>query len=705
MKRLWIPLLLVVGCSSDGEHSNGERQEEPNGEVEVDPRIEDHSTSVSFQIRSSSLAHVTACDNVKRLQGPSESESITVDGQFADWNETTNFAVSTQGQKSSPLTVIKFATHGRAHFLGTIDAKSEASIQLRFGVFRQDKSDVIPEVTRVFLLEGNTVRRIVENAALPVEGASIATTAEQMEFALPYEAMEGVFLYSNWFFEVVVTEHGKTRRDGVTVVESNFAPANRIQVKSCGDKPKTRLQLITSRTVPEEIHKEILGLTEFSHNLLGTFGFDVRVLPNNIPIVANIGTSDVVKQADLRLYIENGMFPVSVNPSSMTWRHDFVADIFRILVKSQLMEIGVTAHPLLREALANALVDRMQEHSFGYEMWTKSFLDEAESNWERGENAQLQGLENQCNLQWCEPRHVGRARAFGRILSRRFGEILGGVASNLAMSEAHSVIGYEDFTDALKETEEANWRTPNDVWNGWAVGQGFMQAGYASIDLEDDDQDGIPTILEAEVGGNWASADTDSDGWSDLSELIAGTDHRTLASHPGHIVIDGLYGDWQSLLTSKLLEDTGISSPACGAAGDISFHSALMDAETGLVFGAATKQQNGTEPRKWSGFVSVVTQDDVEAIFQIDAFSGSRSIVVYDIGKKEGGSTIVLDAMQPVRSGSFEFLIGKAIFQELGVNIKDAKSVSIRVQNFLIGDENIMCDETPWIKPLASGPH
>jgi hypothetical protein len=707
MKRLWIALIFALSCSSDGENAADEDHEGPKEEEKIDPPVADQSTTVSFQLTNSTLSHVVPCKVPKRLAGPFESNGITVDGQLDDWNSVANFAANDAELRKSPVSSIKFTTQGRDRFLGAIAAPIGDQIELRFGVMRHENTASAPVPSRVFVIVNDSIQRMVNGELVPVPSAEVVSANGLVEFSLPYELMEGVFLYSNWFFEIVAKSADRIRSDGVTLVDSAVAPQSKIQVRSCEDQTGTRLQIMASAAVPEEQFKDLLGLSEFSAQLVASFGFDIKSMPNTVVIAVNLGDADIVKQSDIRVFSEQGLTPLSVNPLSTTWRHDFVSDIFRILIRAQLTEISSPTSLLMKQALANAAMDRMQEHTFGYEMWTKSFVNEVDSSWERKENADLQSLENQCGEQWCESRFEGRARAFGRILSRRFGANLNTAVAARArlFEESGEVLDYESMMNALKSVFGSNWYGVNDVWAGWAVSEGAAPAGYAPIELEDDDQDGIPTILEAEIGANRASVDTDSDGWSDLAELIAGTDPRTLASHPGYIVIDGLYGDWQSLLTSKLLEDSGISSPSCGAAGDIAFFSALMSNEMGLVFGSTTKQQNGTEPRKWSGFVSVIRGDESESVFQVDAYSGSRSILVHEIGNKDARESKVIEAIQPVRSGSFEFVISSALFKDLGVDVTSAKSVSVRLQNFLVSDESIMCDETPWIKPLTSMRH
>jgi hypothetical protein len=221
---------------------------------------------------------------------------------------------------------------------------------------------------------------------------------------------------------------------------------------------------------------------------------------------------------------------------------------------------------------------------------------------------------------------------------------------------------------------------------GWLSTEAFDENSHPRK-LSDQDGDGLPQALEANLGTLDTVVDSDGDGWSDAAEFFLKADPLVKATRPEVIVADGSFGDWAELHPSEILRLTEHNqSSSCRGSSDIIAY-------------AGQKQDERM-------VISFLTREAVEAgsVWELEVRSANWHVL---IERTAGGYESLIhipgqDApvgkifqMERVQDRSIEFTVDWAA---LGLNpeVFRTSTVEIKLSSYK-ESKSETCDTTPWL--------
>lgn len=118
--------------------------------------------------------------------------------------------------------------------------------------------------------------------------------------------------------------------------------------------------------------------------------------------------------------------------------------------------------------------------------------------------------------------------------------------------------------------------TMADIWPGWLEKDQPYHQRFHPEKLLDRDGDSLPEVWEDHLRLNSQSFDSDKDGFSDLTELVAATSPQDDLSYPGHLIIDREFSDWHKLIGSQVVTDRDPATSQCASSLDLLFSGAIF---------------------------------------------------------------------------------------------------------------------------------
>ena len=209
-----------------------------------------------------------------------------------------------------------------------------------------------------------------------------------------------------------------------------------------------------------------------------------------------------------------------------------------------------------------------------------------------------------------------------------------------------------------------------DLFGSWREGESHLP-GFEYTRLLDEDQDGLILEYESQIGSSDRAVDSDFDGWSDLSESVFGYDALTNTINPKQIVVDGLIGDWLSIIPAQVLLDKDKSSSGCEL--DLNYYNALRSPKK-LYVAAELARSAAPGSLSWELVVNTNTET-----YTVTMNEGERSFLVNE------------QAQTPTAFHNNTRAI------EIALPLLDDQTVSgIQIKVFY---EDEYCDTTDWFIP------
>jgi hypothetical protein len=212
---------------------------------------------------------------------------------------------------------------------------------------------------------------------------------------------------------------------------------------------------------------------------------------------------------------------------------------------------------------------------------------------------------------------------------------------------------------------------------------------------QDYDHDGIADGIEAKLGTDPNRSDSDSDSWTDLGELLHGSDPVNDSIRPKGIAVDGSMNDWFRLVPSPeiLHEDIGINEN-CRLGGDITRFAAVLSTQGLLLAIAINDEALDGRPLRLPIQIDIRTGT---AEIWFETSTGSQIATLRDASARSPNRAMAL--LAPVGLPSMEFTIG---LNELGLPLDPAALGRVEVRFRTRQPETLTdCDDTPWVTPVV----
>jgi hypothetical protein len=234
------------------------------------------------------------------------------------------------------------------------------------------------------------------------------------------------------------------------------------------------------------------------------------------------------------------------------------------------------------------------------------------------------------------------------------------------------------------------------LWKGWLENAAY-DADLGPGAMADKDLDGLPNFLEAKYGTRFDKGDSDEDGWSDMAEVVAGTDPLLENKAPAVVVPDGNFSDWQVLLPQRMTIDKGVNG-VCPKAADINYYVAIANRDYLIISAVATDFWVDEPAAHWEAVVDLPKQ---ERQVLVTGASDSQELVV-----KRIDADIVFKTFRrsfPVAGKTIEWAIHRSAFG-LDSYFNGDQGVRVRLRTVFTQDDKArFCDETDWFSPIISG--
>jgi hypothetical protein len=250
----------------------------------------------------------------------------------------------------------------------------------------------------------------------------------------------------------------------------------------------------------------------------------------------------------------------------------------------------------------------------------------------------------------------------------------------------------QDFFINLKKAG-ADPQIVERIRPGWTLPGSYDPEFEPDVFL-DNDRDGIPNLWEVQRGFSPNLADSNSDGWSDLTELVHEVLPGSSISMPSFISVDGLFKEWLDLIPSRLYLDKDRSGTDCDQRGDIDLFSALVQ-QGRLIVGAQIKNATPDTSLLWNVFFEYLPRSRLIAVESLEDQQG----YLIKLGSEK---QLTYYTAWSYDKGAIEILVDS---EQLGLGAVQLKpqDFNVRVQSYLITDgEKKFCDDTPWFRPFET---
>lgn len=234
------------------------------------------------------------------------------------------------------------------------------------------------------------------------------------------------------------------------------------------------------------------------------------------------------------------------------------------------------------------------------------------------------------------------------------------------------------------------------LWQGWLEKSPYNPA-LAPESMADKDLDGLPNFLETKFGTRFDKSDTDEDGWSDMAEVVLGTDPKLENKAPAVIVPDGDFSDWQMLLPQRMTIDKGVNG-TCPKAADINYYTAVANRDYLIIAAVAADFWIDEPAAHWEAVIDLPKQ---ERQVLVTGASDSQELIV-----KRVDSDLEFKRIRkafPVARKTIEWAVHRSAFG-LDSYFNGDQGVRIRLRTVYTQDSVAkFCDETGWFSPIISG--
>ena len=162
-----------------------------------------------------------------------------------------------------------------------------------------------------------------------------------------------------------------------------------------------------------------------------------------------------------------------------------------------------------------------------------------------------------------------------------------------------------------------------NLFTAWREGEAQIP-GHEYTRLFDSDADGLIFEIEKALATDDWSIDSDFDGWSDLAEYALDYDARAKTVAPNRLVVDGLIGDWLSLIPAHVLLDRDSQAVTCPL--DINYYNALQFGGAILV-AAELSRESQSQDLSWEIVVNTTdktytaTAREGERFYRVEGLS------------------------------------------------------------------------------------
>lgn len=230
----------------------------------------------------------------------------------------------------------------------------------------------------------------------------------------------------------------------------------------------------------------------------------------------------------------------------------------------------------------------------------------------------------------------------------------------------------------------------------WWLSPSDPQEDFGEDASQDKDLDGILGGIEIAIGTDPKNWDTDLDRWSEIGEILSGTDPLDQTIYPNKIVHDGSADDWFRLVPSSpiLKQDVGINEN-CPATADISRHGGILTTD-GLLLAISMTDDTILPDWQKTSFRIEIKISGRE--FWVDSTTAQKYAVLTDRATPLVKFAIPL--LSPVSRETIEWSV---LWSELGIQLSEEilNGVQFRFKSFLQNSEQV-CDDTPWQQPHSS---
>jgi hypothetical protein len=711
MKRINLALLLcLLACGRPGQEldpvsSNGEKNTEP--EKATNPEIAP-SVSVGLGLIGRPKIESSQCSSQDHLSISVTKKTISIDGSDADW-PTTNFIFNLNGElgpeKPRALKIIREANGDLIIWFGG-NFSGETNLKGVFNAWqlKQDQWQFLSPL-HLTLHQGN-------GQSSQPNGIISAHTEDGIEIRVPALLIDAITLQRAWSLELLVID-GQSKQvlhgTGAMLFSSSMQGPMLKLVEDCIlDDARNmfgNVKLAATSEIEVENARFLLNIARSAFNdVLRTFrvrsGFPL------FPIIVLEDSEE--KELDLKLRypfpsgltinIARSSFEVAAN------RLDISKEIYRqiaVFVIQRLIEQQLAVPSSLNDlALVEALGISFLSQRLGSDA---VLIRRAKLHHELSLNAEkIASSVDICSADFDSSTALEQETL--KLKAQAFGSMLGLIAPWEPIYQQWLLLNSDSSSAADKcrklsgqiaKVHPETRSSMNELPKGWTTTEEYTPQFHPKH-FTDDDGDLLPNFLEFHLASNPHSVDSDGDGWSDLAEFTHNTLLNSAGNHPSQIVPDGLFGDWQALLSSRIENDVGNSNSACTPSMDIQYAGGLISKDELVVVGTLNRSFAELPAHEWALYIQVK--------------SGSTELL-YDIRTSPDHSRVSITQMQDkLRLGTRTYLRPDPRVFELGLHLRDFlpadfprdnMELRYRFQIFEKASESLMCDETAWLAPIT----
>lgn len=672
-------------------------------------------TTVGMDTMTYGLKGLTACLARQDAQSlPILASDLTMDGDLGEWANVSGMADDPIGDAPTglDLTYVAVAARGEDLAIALAPVATSADVYMEIGGITSKDGVLTATIRRVLRVTSGQLQDYVGSAFQPVapESGGAMLTATGGEILLTRRLLGDAVTHPLWWVRVFTRDStGQIQGDSTaaqyfsTMLGSDEPP---FELATCSEwigrrLPMRLLQIRDARGGTEDVplaqtSERVYELTRMAMDAtVGMLG--LQALPvSRLTALATLRPVGVLTDAtgfgldkDLVAAGYRGFFTdardLAPNAVDAFPQGPFVAAVSGRIIEMVLRQAFPAADTGLVNAWREALVDLAMRQYFGTSYWLDHYAN------------RLGPVLTLAPLAAGDAVDESHALGFGRLMAQELQP-----TELLAVWREAAAAGGDPSTalrsaSAGHAANAAASSTIADLWSGWLTAGDFAASSTPGA-LGDTDLDGVPDHIERKVGTASDRTDSDNDGWSDLAELVSGTDPTVKSKTPGVIMPDSDFGDWQELMPKRLGIDRG-KSGVCPKGADITFYAALATRDS-LVVGAIAAEYWENEPNaRWEVEFDMPKNNEQRLVTGI---GGSREYVV----QRAVPSTEIVRRYQramPVARRTIEWSVER---QALGLdNYFDVEgAVRLRLRTiFKLDGQELVCDETDWFTPSISG--
>ena len=741
-------ILVSLGCSNAGNRNDKNSSRPPIGDnnqndqekEEARPKID-----IGLGLLNEKLALPPRCAQpvnssaVLDLQG-----HFKLDGSTGDWGGVPQILTDVKGDHRDGLDLnsVYFAankTVSRDDLVGAVTfskddvaAKLAAghSILIEFGQMGFDEENALTmKAARLYRIQNDGVYEFDatlgwSDSALDTSQADYAVNGNTLEWRLRKREIDHVIANSLWWVRTFSRSSKDSDRFKDSTAASYFhnyyqtTPSKSLKIQHCAaasnSKINFRFQQIMLGNIKGTFNPYMLGLVGFAYEqvqrVVGYRSFpfsDLPVLLTEEKLNPDVDLLDGETGRDhfgvhlryteaLELAIKSGNY------------HQQFREIAEQLAEWLLAWKYPDSDQYFRSIVRQAVVDRIMREALGVSYWLSAYSENVNLFLQKGDDplnipleARIERLEHPFDDE--ESRQLYAAVTASKALA--FGSLLGSRLPSLNVVSAweqSATAGANTGASLRKAILAVDPASPHQqfieaVWQGWIENTNYV-GKYSQQSLRDRDADGLPNFYEQFIGSNEQLIDTDGDGWSDLAEVVSGTEFLSSATKPNRIIADGYFADWQELLPGSIRTKETSLKPGCPTASLLNAFIAVGSGSR-LIIAASTgaSPKESDVPVSWE--IELKTMRSRRQLLVVGA-RGEHRMQVFDVSKDKVLINTI-DSAVPFASKAFEVLVD---FAKLGLSDDLSKSgaVRIKIRSTVSEPQSKICDSSPAFLPLVS---